>query len=137
LSVLVVDDVADTANSLAEVLSLYGFATQAVTNGWAALAYIARSPPDAIILDLKMPDMSGWELARHVRDGPAGNRPLIIAVTGCATATDRERSVVAGIDLHMIKPIDPSRLVDTLNRFARFLPQSAPPLAHPFSPDQP
>jgi CheY-like chemotaxis protein len=121
LTILVVDDLADAAITLAEVLALHGFTTCWVTSGWAALERVARSLPDVILIDLKMPSLDGWELARRIREGPAGMRPLVIAITGCVTEEDRARSTAAGIDLHLVKPVDLSVLIETLNRFAILL----------------
>jgi CheY-like chemotaxis protein len=73
------------------------------------------------ILDLLMPGMNGWELARKLRDQAAGKRPFLIAMTGCATEENRRRSREAGIDLHLLKPTDPALVVGVLERFARLV----------------
>lgn len=127
LSVLVVDDLMDAAVSLAVLLGLCGFRARAVCRGEDALRAAEESPPHAVVLDLKMPGMDGWELARRLRAraGPRGVRPLLIGVTGCGSDADRRRSAEAGLDLHLLKPVEPAVVVGVLRRFARVL---APPI---------
>jgi CheY-like chemotaxis protein len=119
LCVLVVDDDPDTAESLAEVLTLCGFPTSAATDGESALRAAMSNPPDVIFTDLAMPGMDGFELAHRLRQLAAPKRPLLVAVTGCYL------QVVAGaekyFDLVVTKPIDPALLVGVLNRFKRAL----------------
>jgi CheY-like chemotaxis protein len=130
LSVLVVDDLADAAVSLAVLLKLCGFHAQAVYTGAAALRAAEESPPDAVVLDLRMPGMDGWELARrlHARAAPRGRgkRPLLIAMTGCGSESARRKSAEAGIDLHLLKPVEPAYLAGVLWRFSRVLAPTIP-----------
>jgi CheY-like chemotaxis protein len=114
-SVLVVDDLDDAADSLAAVLELYGFSARAVATGAAALASVVDDPPDAVVLDLLMPDLDGWELARRVRAATT-KTPLLIALTGYPADEARRRATEAGIDLYLLKPIEPAVLVSALNR---------------------
>jgi CheY-like chemotaxis protein len=127
LSVLVVDDLMDAAVTLAAVLGLCGFHARAVASGEHALRSALECPPHAVVLDLRMPGMDGWELARRLRAraGPRGVRPLLIGVTGCGSEADRRRSAEAGLDLHLLKPVEPAVIVGVLRRFARVL---APPI---------
>jgi two-component system OmpR family response regulator len=125
LSVLVVDDVEDTANSLATLLALKGYASRPAVSAQEALLAAAADQPDVVILDLKMPGMDGWELARRLRDQATGKQPLLVAVSGCWTEEDRLRSADAGIDLHLVKPVEPAVLVGLLKRFTRTLAPSA------------
>jgi CheY-like chemotaxis protein len=119
LSVLVVDDLVDAADSLAAVLVLCGFAARVATSGRAALAAALADPPDAVVLDLAMPGMDGYELARRLRACPGERRPLLVAVTGLTREEDRRRSAEAGIDLHFLKPVEPAALVGVLERFGQ------------------
>jgi len=82
LAVLVVDDVADAASSAAELLGLYGFTARTAGCGAEALASIAADPPDVVLLDIQLPDVNGWEVARRIRRGAGAKQPVVIAVTG-------------------------------------------------------
>lgn len=117
LSVLIVDDAADTADSLAEFLNLRGYGTRSAHSGEAALVAVAASSPDVVLLDIGMPGMDGCELARRVRAASGRKRPFLVAVSGNARDEDRTRSAEAGIDLHLAKPADPALLVGVLERF--------------------
>src|SRR5690242_14456860 len=105
LSVVAVDDQEDAAETLAMVLVLWGFLVRVALGGAAALAAALVDPPDVALLDVRMPGMDGWELARQLREQTRVKRPLLVAVTGCGTEEDRLRSVEAGIDLHLVKPV--------------------------------
>jgi DNA-binding response OmpR family regulator len=116
LSVLVIDDFEDAAESLVDVLTLYEFAARAVPCAEDAL----QEPlPDVVILELCLPGTNGWELVRQMREREADKRPLFIAVTTCGTERDRRKSQDAGIDLHLVKPVEPAVLVGVLKRFSR------------------
>jgi CheY-like chemotaxis protein len=118
LRVLVVDDHADAAASTAQLLDLYGYEARVARDGPAALADAASFPPDVVLLEPRMPGMDGYELAARLRGG-AARRPLLVAVSWCATAGEHRRSAEAGIDLHLDKPADPEVLVAALRRFER------------------
>jgi CheY-like chemotaxis protein len=75
--------------------------------------------PDVILLDIGLPGMSGWEIAAWVTEQPAEKRPLLVAITGYGREEDRQRSEEAGIDLHLVKPVDPAELLRLLKRFHR------------------
>jgi len=124
ISVLVVDDLFDAVASLAQVLALHGFSRVATAHtGGAALELAADDPPDVVLLDIGLPDLDGWEVARWLRlqGRGTGKRALVIAVTGRDSAADHRRSEEAGVDLHLVKPIDPAVLVGVLKRLARVL----------------
>ena len=87
LSVLVVDDDPDTAESLTSILHFYGFRCRYALSGPDALNQVADDPPDAIVFDVRMPHMSGWMFARRIAD--SANPTLLIAVTGCGLDEDR------------------------------------------------
>lgn len=119
LSVLVVDDLADAADTAAAILSMNGFAASAAYSGEAAIEAAAAAPPDVVLFDIHMPGMDGWELARRLRATAAEKRPLLVAITAAAAEEDRRKSDEAGVDLHLVKPVDPAALVGLVRRFGR------------------
>ena len=110
MTVLVVDDDKDTAQSTADLLDLWGYAVRVAADGPAALCDADRQMPDVILLDLGLPCMSGWEVARRMRAAARGKQPVLVAVSGYGAADDLARSAEAGIDLHLVKPADPAEL---------------------------
>jgi CheY-like chemotaxis protein len=120
LSVLVVDDYPDAAASWAVVLIFGGFAARAATSGEEALAAAAAEPPEVVVLEPRMPG-GGWELARRLAALTAGKRPVLVALTTDTTAAGRQAAEVAGVGLYLIKPENPSDLIDALRQFERLL----------------
>jgi CheY-like chemotaxis protein len=104
--VLVVDDNADAADSLAILLRMNGQIVRVVHDGMAALEAAQCEPPDVVFLDLGMPGMNGFEVARRLRQQPATENALLVAVTGWGQAEDRRRTHEAGFDHHLVKPVD-------------------------------
>ena len=119
LSVLVVDAHEDGAASLAEILRLYGYDVRVAGTARAALRAAAEAPPDVVLLEPRLPDLDGWELARRVRVLAGGKPPLVVAISGSGRPEDRRRSAEAGVHLHLVKPADPAVLRGVLARFAR------------------
>lgn len=117
LSVLVVDDDSDTADSCRDLLALFGFSVRSAYRGSDALRSARDDPPDIVLVDIMMPGMNGWELARQLTQ--TAIPPVIVAITGCGAEEDRQRSKLAGIDYHLIKPVATANLIEVLNRFAR------------------
>jgi CheY-like chemotaxis protein len=110
--VLIVDDNSDVADSLAMLLNLAGHEAEAVYTARDALSREKSTPFDAVLLDIGLPDMSGFEVASQIR---AGNPDiLIVALTGYARAEDIRRSRAAGFDSHLAKPVDLHVLMSTL-----------------------
>ena len=130
LAVLIVDDNRDAAESLAAALAVHGYVARVAYSGPDALAAVAADPPDVALLDIGMPGMSGWELAGRLRDQVPGRRPLLVAVTGYGTEADKKESEAAGIDLHLVKPVEPAVLVGVLRRFEQTL-AGVPPAGGP------
>ncbi|HEY2107610.1 MAG TPA: response regulator, partial [Candidatus Binataceae bacterium] len=112
--VLVVDDNRDAADSTSLLLEARGFEVQTVYDGAAALRTFSDFRPDAVLLDIGMPVMDGYEVARRLRALPSGDGLAIIAVSGYGQEDDRRRSMEAGFDRHMTKPLDTSRLIEFL-----------------------
>jgi two-component system, OmpR family, response regulator len=119
LSVLVVDGHEDGAASLAEILRLNGYDVRVAGTARAALRAAAEAPPDVVVLEPRLPDLDGWELAKRLRAPAFGKPPLVVAVSGGGSPEERRRSAEAGIHLHLVKPADPAVLCGVLARFAR------------------
>lgn len=112
--VLCVDDNRDTADTVAEVLSLSGYEAQACYDGAAALALADHFVPDICLIDFNMPGMDGDEVALRLR--AAGHAPVLIAVTAMSNEESCRRIESAGFHLHLIKPVAPARLVELIER---------------------
>jgi CheY-like chemotaxis protein len=126
LQVLIVDDDADYRDSMTLLLRCLGHGVQTAPDGPAALMMVQEHPPDVVLLDISMPEMNGYDLARRLRAVAHPMRPLLVAVTGYASQGDRVLSEEAGIDLHLAKPVPPAVLSHVLARFLRVLdPASA------------
>ncbi len=108
--VLVVDDNADAVASLAELLRLDGHEVREATDGREALAQADEFRPEVVLLDLGLPGLDGWEVAKALRRRAGGGRALLVAISGYGRSDDRARSQAAGIDLHMVKPVEPGRI---------------------------
>jgi len=112
--VLVVDDNRDAATTLATLLDLHGYVVETAGDGVGALAAMASFVPDVAILDIGLPGLDGYELAAQSRG--TKNPPHLLALTGYGTANDREKALAAGFDEHLVKPVDPDRLLEVLDR---------------------
>lgn len=114
--VLVVDDNIDAAESLALMLRLRGHTVWVAFDGAAALELTRDHNPDVFLLDLGLPGVDGFELARQLRARPESARALFVALTGWGQDADRDRSREAGFDVHLTKPVDPDALLALLAR---------------------
>jgi CheY-like chemotaxis protein len=110
--VLVVDDNIDAADSLGMLLRMQGQDVTVLYDAPSALAHAEANPPSVAFLDLGMPKMDGYELARRFRESPKLQNALLIAVTGWGQPEDRQRTHKAGFNLHVVKPVD----LDTLRK---------------------
>ena len=113
--VLVVDDNADAASTLAELLEMHGYVARAATSGQEALAIACRGSFDAVLLDLDLPDTTGYELAGRLRREAGLRDAPIIAVSGFGDEPARERSRRSGIDHHLVKPVEVQQIVRLLD----------------------
>ena len=116
--VLVVDDNVDALELLAETLEEVGYRTLRATDGPAALAVVARARPTIALLDIGLPVMDGYELARRLRATRGLERLKLVAITGYGQPSDRERSVAAGFDEHLVKPVSISAVQAAIERLA-------------------
>jgi two-component system, OmpR family, response regulator len=121
MRILVVEDNPRMAQLLWRLLRKAGHEVELAADGETAVSAALANPPDVVLLDLKLPGIDGWEVARQVQEQPAVKKPLLVAVTGCDSAEDRRRSREAGIDIHLVKPVSPIRLNRLLSRFRRVI----------------
>jgi CheY-like chemotaxis protein len=112
--VLVVDDNKDAGASMGMLLKFLGTDVQVVHDGAAALATIESYRPHVVLLDIGMPGMDGFEVARQVRQCAEFNNIMLIALTGWGQAEDRDRTQAAGFDYHLVKPADITALQSLL-----------------------
>ena len=117
LRVLLVEGDTDSAECTSLLLQIYGHQVQVARHGQAALQMAQADPPDAVLLEIRLPGMDGWEVARRLQEQATKKKPFCIAFTTCGTEADRRRSKEAGIHLHLVKPVAPGYLRTILRRF--------------------
>lgn len=113
--VLVVDDNEDAADSLAMLLGGHGDAVRTAYDGEQAVELDAAFHPDIVLLDIGLPKISGYDVARAIR-AARGAAVLIVAITGWGQEDDRQRARDAGFDHHFTKPVDIDRLMELIER---------------------
>jgi CheY-like chemotaxis protein len=111
--ILIVDDVEDAAQTLAELLTLSGYVTRTACNGADALAVIREFAPHCVLLDVSMPEMDGSELVKHLR-AQHGDEIVLIAVTGADQSDARVADTFERVDHYLTKPVDMSALMKIL-----------------------
>ncbi len=116
LRILVVDDNVDSAAGLSRLLGRSGHTVAMAFDGHEALDHARSQAPEAIVLDIGLPGMDGYEVARRLRQEPGCSQALIIAVTGYGQDEDRLRALEAGFDHHLVKPVDIAKLRTLLNK---------------------
>lgn len=115
LRIVVAEDDADTAATLVAILRDEGYEVVRVQDGRRAVEAARHFDPDAMILDIGMPDMNGWDAARKIRDGHGERRPLLIAISGIFTkSADRLLADMAGFNHYFTKPYDAQALLAVL-----------------------
>ncbi len=114
--ILVADDNADALQTLATVLELGGHEVFSAANGSLALESAERHLPEVALLDIGMPLLDGYEVARRIRAQAWGKRITLVALTGWGQDSDRRRSQEAGFDSHLVKPLDLAKLTQLLSR---------------------
>ena len=117
LRVLLADDDRDATLSLSTLLKLEGYEVRHVYDGDATLNAVREFEPDLVLIDIGMPKLSGYDVARELREryGKAG--PMLVALTGWKQASDRILATLAGFDHHVAKPYDPGALLALIRRF--------------------
>lgn len=108
--ILIVDDDRDSAEMIAEFLGLQGYQASFAVDGEGAVESARQLSPDVALLDITLPDMSGYELAQRLRLEPALKQLVLIALTGWSGAEHEAKAREAGFDHHMVKPVDFSKL---------------------------
>jgi signal transduction histidine kinase len=112
--ILIADDNRDSAETLAALLRMEGHEVTSVHDGPVALSVFNELKPDVVLLDIGMPGLTGYEVARRLRQGNPQTPLTLIAITGWGQDIDKERAFAAGFDHHLTKPVDPQRLVELL-----------------------
>jgi CheY-like chemotaxis protein len=119
----VVDDNVDAAESLSTLIGCWGHDARMVTDGEAALAQARTFRPRLMLIDIGLPGIDGYQLARELRRMPALEGVMLIAVTGYGREDDVQRSHAAGFDQHWVKPFDTDALEELLKSLAAGIPR--------------
>src|SRR5438094_3394648 len=114
--VLVVEDNDDARETLKRMLELAGHRVRVAVDGTAALEAVHAAVPEIALIDIGLPKMDGYELARRIHADMQDRRPFLVAITGYGLPEDRNRSRDAGFDVHLVKPVDSAALADVLAR---------------------
>jgi CheY-like chemotaxis protein len=112
--ILVVEDSADSAEAMMLLLRELGHVVAVVRDGAAAMSAAQSFHPEVILLDIGLPGVDGYELARRFRQMPETSRARVIAVTGYGQPDDRARTAAAGFHMHLVKPVDPAKLSEAI-----------------------
>jgi CheY-like chemotaxis protein len=112
--VVVADDCLDTARAVGQALEMEGFEVRIATDGIEVLRHVAEFSPAILILDLQMPKLDGFDVCPVVRSRAIQNDVRVIALSGHTLPEDRERSLAAGFDVHLAKPLEPSALFEAI-----------------------
>ena len=112
--ILVVEDNADARQMLSMLLTLRGHEVHEARDGFEAIAMTESRDPDIVFVDVGLPGLDGYEVARSLRAGPQGSERRLVALTGYGQPEDRRRALDAGFDDHLVKPVDPARLAGVI-----------------------
>jgi CheY-like chemotaxis protein len=112
--VLIADDNVDFASTLATLLEGHGISTQVVHDGHAAVAAVRARQPELAVLDIGMPGLNGYAVARRLKSDPATAGVRLVAVTGWGQPADRQAAADAGFDHHLVKPVSSEAIVALL-----------------------
>jgi CheY-like chemotaxis protein len=118
--ILIVDDNVDSAESLTLLLDLTGNETRTAYDGLQALEEAASFRPNVILLDIGLPELNGYDVARKIREQPWGETMILVALTGWGQDEDHRRSKEAGFNHHLTKPVDPAALKELLADSSEF-----------------
>jgi CheY-like chemotaxis protein len=129
LRVLVIEDNPDAAETLGDLLSLFGHEPEIALSGPAGLETARRFRPEVVLCDIGLPGMDGYAVARSLRAEPATRTARLIALTGYGRESDRRRTQEAGFDLHLVKPVEPLELKRLLDDWTQAPSESSEPPA--------
>ena len=124
--VLLVEDHPDAAESLQTFLEVLGHHVRVVGNGTAALDEARVNVPDLMLIDIGLPDIDGYEVARRMRQQPESKHAVLVALTGYGTFEDRQAALRAGFDDHLAKPVNPDALQDLVARVGKSASEKLP-----------
>jgi signal transduction histidine kinase/ActR/RegA family two-component response regulator len=125
--ILIVEDNEDVRETLRVLLELSGHRVEEANDGVAGLEKVLAMQPEVALVDVGLPKMDGYELARRIRASKDIRRPFLVALTGYGLPEDRQRAFDAGFDAHIVKPVDKQALEDLLATSSSGPPESAPP----------
>lgn len=117
--ILIVDDHADAANLLGRLLTISGFETREANSGVEGMRQYADFQPHAVLLDLGMPEMNGFEVCRQIRQTPGAASVLIVIISGYLQDEDKVRAMDAGANFYFVKPADPAKLLKLIEQHTR------------------
>ena len=117
--ILLVEDYSDAVEIYSASLEFHGFRVVAATRAADALAFVQSSPPDLIIMDVGLPDVSGWEATRALKADEATRHIPIVILTGYVFGEARQRAAECGCDAFLYKPCIPNELVRTIRRLLK------------------
>jgi CheY-like chemotaxis protein len=112
--IVVVEDNEDAREMLKTLLTLAGHEVHAAGDGLRGIELTERTSPQVVFVDVGLPGVDGYEVARRLRAAPAAKAAFLVALTGYGQPEDRRRALEAGFDAHVVKPIDPGRLSDVI-----------------------
>jgi CheY-like chemotaxis protein len=110
LRVLIIEDHVDAAETLGDLLTLFGHEAEIAHSGPAGLELARRGHPDVVLCDIGLPEMDGYSVARELRADAGTAISYLVAITGYGRDADRDRAAKAGFDLHLVKPVAPEVL---------------------------
>lgn len=118
LRILIIEDNQDAAETLSDLLALFGHEAEIAHSGAGGVELARRRRPDVVLCDIGLPEMDGYAVARELRADPRTAPIRLIALTGYGRDTDRDQAAAAGFDLHLVKPVGPEVLRSLLEGYA-------------------
>ena len=112
--ILLVEDNADIGETLRDLLEILGHDVELVNDGLRGVQRALASLPEVMLVDIGLPGIDGYEVARQVRASAEGRKMIMLALTGYGRPEDRQKARDAGFDAHLVKPVDPDELLRTL-----------------------